>query len=77
VLKLDLSKSSRGFLDTLLPKQFRQLVTQMFSLLKQPEPHDSALLAGFPYRRVDVGEYRIVYDVQGKDLRVLLVGRRW
>jgi mRNA interferase RelE/StbE len=76
MLKLDLSKSAKDFLDTLPPKQFRQLVTKVFALIKQPEPHDSEPVIGFPYRRTDVGEYRIVYDVQGENLRVLLIGKR-
>jgi mRNA interferase RelE/StbE len=34
------------------------------------------LLKGYPYRRVDCGEYRIVYQVQDDDLQVLIIGKR-
>jgi mRNA interferase RelE/StbE len=76
VLKLDITHDSLKFLLTLDPRQFRQVVTALFRLLQDPEPHDSASLTGFPLRRVDIGEYRIIYHVDGEVLRVPLVGKR-
>jgi len=76
VLKLDITHDCLKFLRTLDPKQFRQVVTALFGLLRTPEPHDSALLTGSPFRRVDIGEYRIVYRVDGDLLRVPLIGKR-
>ena len=57
-------------------KQFKQVVGALFGLLKNPEPHDSRILKGYPYRRVDIGEYRIVYEVRDEDLRILVIGKR-
>ncbi len=48
----------------------------MLDLLQNPEPHDARLLKGYSYRRVDVGEYRIVYDLPEDLVRVLLIGKR-
>jgi mRNA interferase RelE/StbE len=76
VLKLDITHDSCRFLFTLDPKQFRQVATALFRLLQDPDPQDSASLTGFPFRRVDVGEYRIVYRVDGEHLRVPLIGKR-
>jgi mRNA interferase RelE/StbE len=76
VLKLDMTHDCLKFLRTLNPKQFRQVVTALLSLLQTTEPQDSSLLTGYPYRRVDVGEYRIVYRVEGEVLKVPLVGKR-
>ncbi|NOT54936.1 MAG: type II toxin-antitoxin system RelE/ParE family toxin [Deltaproteobacteria bacterium] len=76
MLKLDITHDCLKFLRTLNPKQFRQVVTAVFNLLHAPEPHDSAALTGYPYRRVDIGEYRIVYRVEGDMLKVPLVGKR-
>lgn len=76
MLKLDLSNEAMRFIETLPGKQYKQVVGAMISLLKEPAPHDSRALVGYPYRRVDVGEYRIVYDVQDDRLRVLVVGKR-
>ncbi|MBS1958376.1 MAG: hypothetical protein JST80_02795 [Bdellovibrionales bacterium] len=42
-----------------------------------PEPHDSQVSKGHaPLRRVDVGEYRIIYIVEGDVLKIALVGKR-
>jgi len=49
---------------------------KVFALLENPRPHDSGELRGYPFLRNDVGEYRIIYDVQGDTLRLILVGKR-
>ena len=73
---IDITHDSLKFLRTLDPRQFRQVVTALFRLLQDPELHDSVSLSGFPFRRVDIGEYRIIYHVDGEVLRVPLVGKR-
>jgi mRNA interferase RelE/StbE len=76
MLKLLVSKKAQKFLDDLPPKQFRQIIKKVFALLENPRPHDSEELRGYPFLRNDVGEYRIIYDVQGDTLRLILVGKR-
>lgn len=76
MLQLDITHDCLKFLQTLAPKQYRQVVTALFDLLHTPEPHDSAALKGFPYRRVDKGEYRIIYYVEGNVLRIPMIGKR-
>jgi len=76
MLRLNLTNDALAFLDDLPGKQFKQLVSTLFNLLKNPIPQDSSLLKGDPYRRVDFGEYRIVYQVDGEDLQVLVIGKR-
>jgi len=76
LLKLQLSKDAQKFLDNLPPKQFRQIVKKVFALLADPHPHDSQELKGYPFLRNDVGEYRIIYDIQENTLRVVLLGKR-
>ena len=76
MLKLDITHDCLKFLRSLDPKQFRQVVTTLFELLRTPEPHDSASLSGSALRRVDIGEYRLVYRVDGDLLRVPLIGKR-
>ena len=43
-------------------------------------PSDSAQLVGHTYRRADIGEYPILYDIAGKapdqTLRIILIGKR-
>jgi len=76
MLKLLVSKKAQKFLDDLPPKQFRQIMKKVFALLENPRPHDSEELRGYPFLRNDVGEYRIIYDMQGDTLRLILVGKR-
>ena len=40
-----------------------------------PKPHDSKELKGQPYRRTDIGEYRIIYRVVENVLKIALVGK--
>ena len=76
MLKLQLSKDAQKFLANLPPKQFRQIVKKVFALLADPHPHDSQELKGYPFLCNDVGEYRIIYDIQENTLRVVLLGKR-
>ena len=77
MLRLQISRDSRKFLDTLPPKQFRQVVQKVFSLLADPRPHDTKELKGYPFLRSDIGEYRIIYELQNDDtLRLIVIGKR-
>jgi mRNA interferase RelE/StbE len=73
---LDLSRRAVKFLDHLPPKQFRQIVSKILSLLKDPEPPDSQQLTGYSWRRADIGEYRVVYRVVGGALKIAIIGKR-
>ena len=76
MLKLDVTRQVRKFLDILPPKQFRQVVNKILSLMVDPKAADSKKLEGYLYYRVDIGEYRIVYRVEGDCLKVALAGKR-
>lgn len=77
-LKLKLSKQGGRFVESLPPKQYKQVVGTVLALLKNPTPHDAKLLQGSAQRnhRVDIGEYRIVFRVEGDVLLVLVIGKR-
>jgi mRNA interferase RelE/StbE len=76
VLKLDLSKQSLKFVKNLPPKQFRQVFNKILELMSDPNPIDSIKLTGSPYIRTDIGEYRIIYNVEDDCLRVYYTGKR-
>jgi mRNA interferase RelE/StbE len=76
VLKLDLSRDALRFIQTLNPKQYRQVVGTVFRLRQNPELQDASALIGYPYHRVDIGEYRIIYNVDRDVLKVFLIGKR-
>jgi mRNA interferase RelE/StbE len=73
---LDLTNKARKSLEGLENKQCKQVALKMLSLLRDPFPNDSEKLTGSNYRRVDIGEYRIVYDVKDNVVQVLVIGPR-
>lgn len=77
MLKLKLSKDSVKFIKKLPPKQQRQIGTKIQELRKNKGSNDSRSLIGFPYFRADVGEYRIIYEIENDILLlILLIGKR-
>jgi len=76
VLKLDITKQAIKFFRRLPAKQYRQVFNKILSLMEDPEPADSSPLTGYPYRRADIGEYRIIYRVEEGCVKVALVGKR-
>lgn len=77
-MNLSMTKTALKAAKKLDAKQFRQVVSAVLSLLDNPEPHDSQLLkgAGRGERRIDVGEYRVIYAVAGDLVEVLVIGQR-
>jgi mRNA interferase RelE/StbE len=76
VRKLDLTHDALGFLKILPPKQFRQVVTKTFELMANPAPPDTKALAGYEFRRAEIGEHRIVYRFDRDFVYVALIGKR-
>ena len=74
MLKLDLSKQSLKFVHDLPPKQFRQVLNKILELMSNPYPLDSIKLKGSPYKRTDIGEYRIIYNVENDCVKVYYTG---
>jgi mRNA interferase RelE/StbE len=70
-------KAFKGF-ENLDAKQYRQVVSAILGLMTNPEPHDSESLRGACHgeRRIDVGEYRVIYAVNDEVVEVLVVGKR-
>lgn len=76
MLPLSLSKASVRFLDTLPPKQYRQVTRKVIMLMANPQPADAERLKGYEYSRVTVGEYRVIFDVRDGLLRIVAIGKR-
>lgn len=74
---LNITKSVDRFLKSLKSKQYRQILQTILRLRLDPNPHDSKQLTGSPeYKRVDIGEFRIIYRVEGDVVKIALVGKR-
>lgn len=75
--RIDVYKRAEKFIRKLPPKQTRQIVAKITALAENAEPSDMIILKGHELlRRVDVGEYRIIYFVDPKTLHIVLVGKR-
>lgn len=77
----DLTKEAAKSLLELPAKQCRQVFKAVLGLSENPEPHDSQALKGDQYkawglRRVDVGEYRVIYRYTDSTVEILLIGKR-
>lgn len=76
--KLTMTKTAYKALSGLDAKQYKQVGKTVFNLLSDPEPHDSQPLKGAENgeRRVDAGEYRIIYSFSEDIVQVLVIGKR-
>ena len=74
---IDLSARAEKFFKSRDKKQKKQISQKIASLSEDAFPNDSKALIGFSdYRRVDIGEYRIIYEVSGSDVLVIVIGKR-
>lgn len=74
--KLVLNKPVLKELEALPAKQYRQVVSAMLDLLAEPSPHYSKALEGTPYRRLAIGEYRVVYRADEEFVHIVVTGKR-
>jgi mRNA interferase RelE/StbE len=75
--KLDLRSAVLKELSNYPPKHFKQVTLSILGLLRNATPHDSATLTGHPHwRRIDVGEYRVIYHFDADTVHVSVVGKR-
>lgn len=78
MLTLTRANEAKKALLALQAKQFKQVAVSVLNLLSDPYPHDSESMKGASRgeRRVDVGEYRIIYAVTSNAAEVLVIGKR-
>ena len=76
--KLSLTKQAFKFLMSLDKKQAQQISNSIIKLMLNPIPHDSESLVGATNgeRRIDSGEFRIIYIIQEDIVEVLVIGKR-
>ncbi len=60
--QIQLHKQAIKFIAKLGGKQQKQIARTLLSLQANPEPQDSKKLQGYSYYRVDIGEYRAIYN---------------
>ena len=78
-MKLSMTKQALKAVKQLDAKQYKQVVSTILSLCANNTPNDSASLKGASNgeRRVDIGEYRIIYAINAElAVEILVVGKR-
>ncbi|MEN6356941.1 MAG: type II toxin-antitoxin system RelE/ParE family toxin [Armatimonadota bacterium] len=77
MLRLKLTKDAGEFLAKRQLKHQRQIAAKIQTLRDDPAPTDSKALKGYDgYMRSDIGEYRVIYRVDGDTLFVATIGKR-
>lgn len=76
MLNIKITKKTQKILSSLQPKHIRQLKEKIAQLRIHPDSHDSKQLIGYPYKRVDVGEYRIIYNVADNTLLIYIYWKK-
>jgi mRNA interferase RelE/StbE len=75
-LPLECRPEAQKAIEALPLKHRKQISRRIEELRFNPSPHDSKSLTGCSYRRVDNGEYRIIYDTTQSHITILRVGKR-
>lgn len=77
-MNLSMTKQALKFWAGLDKKQQQQVGQKTISLMANPRPHDSETLQGAKNgeRRVDVGEYRIIYTHDAQKVDILVIAKR-
>ena len=72
-----LGSDARAFLKELEAKRSRQVFEKLLTLQDDPHPQSSkALVAHKGYFRLRAGDYRVIYQVEDKVIRVKLIDSR-
>ncbi len=75
--KIDFSKQARKFFESRDAKQRKQIAQKITALSDNAFPSDSIGLRGFSdYYRVDIGEYRVIYEVGDNLIYIKVIGKR-
>ncbi len=74
--KTDLHKKAAKTLSSLPAKHGKQIAQRLVALQTDVRPHDSEKLTGSELYRIDVGEYRIVYEWDDETIRVPVIDKR-
>ena len=79
MLLINLSKQADKFFSTLDPKQFKQIVKEIFQLARDSNQNDIKKIISrekTSYYRKDVGEFRVIFKIIDEILYVTVVGKR-
>jgi mRNA interferase RelE/StbE len=74
---IDLSRQAQEFLRGLAPKPARQIAEKLRPLAADPNGLPSEALKGYaPMRRLNSGEFRIIFAIEADRIQIRLIGKR-
>ncbi len=76
MLGVEISKDAKKFLQSISKKHSIQIAKRINALRERPNASDTKNLTGYPLKRADTGEYRVIYSVTQNTLRVYVIGKR-
>ncbi len=74
MLKPDIYLDALEFIQTLDPKRAAQIWKKIQQLCEDPTSGNNRKLEGSSFSRMRAGDYRIIFEVEGEKLNVILVG---
>lgn len=74
--QIQLHKQAAKFVASIPPKHQQQIARALLRLQENPELHDTKKLHGYDYYRIDVGEYRVIYNWTVDTILVYIIGKR-
>ena len=78
MLRIEIAAVALRQLRRLPNKHSNQITAKLYMLQHDPQPNDSQQLKGKlkEWRRVDSGEYRIIYRIEDETLKIAAIGHR-
>ena len=78
MLKIKLPNKVEKTLKRIPARQQKQIFTKIEALCLDPEPRGSRIIRGglAPYRRIKVGNYRVIYFVEDDTLHIVVIDKR-
>jgi mRNA interferase RelE/StbE len=68
-----LPKSTQKTLDRLPDEIARRILERLSALENNPRPHDVKKLKGREAWRIRVGDYRVIFEIHERELRVVVI----
>ena len=68
-----IEKYAEKQLAKILPPHFNRIVRAINNLVNNPRPHGYKKLTGRPGYRIRIGNYRVIYTIEDKILKVFVI----
>ena len=70
---LIIDRHAQKQLDKIPPPHFNRIIKAIYSLQNDPRPQGYKKLTGRPGYRIRVGDYRVIYLIEDKEVKVFII----